>query len=349
MTHALLERARAEGTPLIDDTTVTFVWEGETPPGLLADFCDWDPENPVHLSEAAPGVWMHRVTLPRNAYIEYAYVTPGGRVPDPFNPRQITNGMGKMNHTFDMPDARHTPLVRHGKGVPRGRVTRHILRGDLPIVGDQRPVLLYQPAVETPCPLLYVLDGQDYYKRARLTVIVDNLIARQRIRPIALAMPYHGGPARMVEYLCSEATIGFLVDEVLDLARSHLNLIDIHEQPGSYGILGASMGGLMALYAGLRLPKVFGTVISQSGAFGFELMGQSALIHDLLRLYDLAPVTIWMDVGRYEWLLEANRRMRGALRAQGYDPVYREYSGGHNYTSWRDEVVLALEAVYGMK
>ncbi len=349
MTYALLERACAEGTPLIGDVTATFVWQGETAPGLLADFGDWDAEKPIHLSETAPGVWTYCVTLPRDAYIEYAFVTPAGRVPDPFNPRQITNGMGKMNHYFDMPEAHHTPLVKHSRGALRGRVTRHVLRGDLPVVGSQRPVLLYQPPVETPSPLLYVLDGQDYYKRACLTVIVDNLIARQRIRPIAMAMPYHGGTARMVEYLCSEATIGFLVDEVLDLARSHLNLIDIREQPGSYGILGASMGGLMALYAGLRLPKVFGTVISQSGAFGFELMGQSALIHDLLRLYDPASLTIWMDVGRYEWLLESNRRMRAALHAQGYEPVYREYNGGHNYTCWRDEVVLALEAVYGMK
>jgi enterochelin esterase family protein len=102
----------------------------------------------------------------------------------------------------------------------------------------------------------------------------------------------------------------------------------------------------MALYSGLRLPTIFGKVISQSGAFGFDMEGSESVIYDLVRGYEQRPTKIWMDVGRYEWLLTANRKMHGLLDAQGYAPIYREYSGGHNYTSWRNEVVLALEAMF---
>ena len=42
-----------------------------------------------------------------------------------------------------------------------------------------RTVYLYHPPVETPVPLLFVYDGYDYLHRARLNVIVDNLIARK--------------------------------------------------------------------------------------------------------------------------------------------------------------------------
>src|SRR6185295_19694004 len=202
-------------------------------------------------------------------------------------------------------------------------------------VGNQRPVYLYHPPTNEPVPLLMVLDGKDYATRAKLPIIVDNLIAQKRIRPIALAMPQHGGQARFIEYMCSDTTVSFLTRDVLALALEHLHILPIEENPGAYGILGASMGGLMALYSGLRLPEVFGKVISQSGAFGFDLMGNETVIYDLVRLYERRPIKIWMDVGLYEWLLPMNRKMRGVLDAHGYAPIYREYSGGHNYTSWR--------------
>ena len=54
-----------------------------------------------------------------------------------------------------------------------------------------------------------------------------------------------------------------------------------------------------------------------------------------------------MDVGHFDWLLEDNRRLQPILRENGYDVTYREFSGGHNYTCWRDEVWMALEKMFG--
>lgn len=342
----LLARVKVEGTPLIDDDTVTFVWEGESAPQLYTDATGWGEDDAVTLTETSPGVWTHKLSFLADTYMEYAYINTQGRWRDPHNKHLIPNGMGKMNHWFNMPKARHTDLTLRKRGVARGLVTEHKISGGFAIVGEHRPVYLYHPPTTEPVPLLMVLDGKDYATRAKLPVIVDNLIAQKRIRPIALAMPQHGGQARFVEYMCSESTLAFLTRDVLALAAEHLHLQSLEEHPGSYGILGASMGGLMALYSGLRLPDVFGKVISQSGAFGFDLMGSETVIYDLVRLYERRPVKIWMDVGRYEWLLPMNRKMHGVLQGQGYDPIYREYSGGHNFTSWRDEISLALEAMF---
>jgi enterochelin esterase-like enzyme len=345
--HKLLQRGRDEGTPLIDGNTVMFVWEGKKAPNLLADFNHWDEAKPIRLTKAAPGLWTHTATLPPDAYIEYAYFNGDERLRDPYNKRLITNGMGKMNHWFDMPEKQHTDLVRRKTKVAHGLVTEHRIDGWSLILGSNRPVYLYRPPTDEPVPLLFVLDGDDYVKRAKLPVIVDNLIAQKRIRPMALAMPQNGGRARFLEYMCNDSTIGFLLRYVLPLAQEHLNLINIETHSGAYGILGASMGGLMALYAGLRMPQVFGKVISQSGAFGFDLMGQETVIYDLVRHVERRPIKLWMDVGAYEFLLPANRKMRAELQARGYAFSYREYNGGHNYTSWRDEVASGLEAVFG--
>ena len=59
------------------------------------------------------------------------------------------------------------------------------------------------------------------------------------------------------------------------------------------------------------------------------------------------PLSIWLNAGRYEWLLNCNRRMYGLLAEKGYDIVYREYNGGHNYPSWRDELDRGLMFQFG--
>jgi enterochelin esterase-like enzyme len=38
--------------------------------------------------------------------------------------------------------------------------------------------------------------------------------------------------------------------------------------------------------------------------------------------------------------------MRDTLQTAGYNFAYREHLGGHNWTSWRDELPQALETLY---
>lgn len=343
MTDIWLGRAQ-QGTPLIDGDTVTFVWQGEQAPQLIGDWTDWQYGKPLTLSQAAPGVWLHTLTLPRDAYLEYAYWQDGNRLADPLNPRITPDGLGHDNHYFYMPDAAPTPLTRRRRDVPHGTVTRHVLEEEF-LLGGKRPLYLYQPPTEEPVPLLVVLDGQDYRRRARLTSIVDNLTAQGRIRPVALAMIYHGGKVRGIEYACSEAHIGFLLALVLPLAERKLNLLDIGATPGAFGIMGASMGGLMALYTGLRVPHIFGRVLSQSGAFTLDV--HDTVVFDLVRHGPVHPLKIWIGVGRYEWLLECNQRMHGLLVARGYQVDYREFNAGHNYPAWRDGLARGLESLFG--
>ena len=344
MSASLLRQAR-EGTPIVADGTATFVWQGAEAPQLVGDFSGWERGKPVTLTQAGPEVWTHSLELPGDAYIEYAYWQDGERVADPLNPQTLPDGIGHTHHFFWMPAASPTRLTRSQRHVPRGTVTRHTLEHSFLLAGGKRTVLLYQPPVTDPCPLLVVLDGQDYRPRGRLVQIVDNLIAQDRIRPLALAMIYHAGQARGVEYSCSEAHLSALLRLLLPLAQSELQLLDLAERPGAYGIMGASMGGLMPLFAGLRHPQVFGQVLSQSGSF---VMGdEDTVVWDLVRQGPVRPLKVWMDVGRFEWLLQTNQRMYDLLAARGYEVTYREFNGGHNYTSWRNDLWRGLEALYG--
>jgi enterochelin esterase family protein len=90
MTHSLLVRAEAGGTPIIAGDTATFVWQGAAPPVLVSDLSGWDRDHPAAWTEVAPALWSHTMTLTPDAYIEYAYLTGAARderTPDPFNSR----------------------------------------------------------------------------------------------------------------------------------------------------------------------------------------------------------------------------------------------------------------------
>lgn len=348
---SLLERARREGTPLVDGKKVTFVWAGERPPRLMGDFTNWQHGQPATMKEAEPGVWTYTCDLPRDAFIEYAFITnleqadtDDGRALDPYNPLKKWNGFNATNNIFYMPEAHTTPLIKRKRGIAKGKLTRYKVEVDSIITGKKRDVWLYQPPVSQSVPLLVVYDGRDYLKQAKLAAIVDNLIAAGRVAPFALALLANARQARFLEYACSDATLGFLQHKILPLAQQELNLLDLERNPGAFGVMGASMGGVMSLYTGLRLPHIFGKVLSQSGAFA--IFGQELVVYDLVSEGATRPLHIWLDCGRYEFLLETNRRMYKLLQDKGYHATYREYPAGHNYFAWRDDVANGLEALF---
>lgn len=76
-------------------------------------------------------------------------------------------------------------------------------------------------------------------------------------------------------------------------------------------------------------------------------MGQEFVVWDLVRHGPVPPLSVWMDVGRFEWLLDSNRKMNELLVEKGYDVAYREYNAGHNYPAWKNDVWRGLEISFG--
>jgi enterochelin esterase family protein len=348
---ALLERVQHGGNPIIDGDQATFVWQGDAPaPLLMGDFTNWG-EKPLKLTHVERDVWAHTVTLPRDAYIEYAFAHKPDieeRLSDPHNARTLWNGVDSINYSFTMPDFVPSPLLARGANVKRGTVTEHHIAGGRWLASSHRRVQLYQPPVDDPVPLVVVWDGGDYIARAKLNIIVDNLIAQGRIRPIALACIDNGQQARMAEYFCNDSTLVYVTDHVIPYAAARMKLIDPRTQPGAYGALGASMGGLMALYAGLRMPHLFGQIVSQAGAFFNSELVEYMVIDQLVETLPVKPLKIWQDIGTLDWLLPGNRAMHERLVRKGYAVTYQETGGGHNYTIWSHVVGQALETVYGV-
>jgi enterochelin esterase-like enzyme len=331
----LLARAQREGTPLIDGEIATFLWRGTDVPQLTGDFNRWGREH-VPFEEGAAGLWCAHLTLPLDGYFEYSYRSDVTRQLDPLNPR-VSEDMGDPTNYFAMPAWQEPSLIAVAPDVPRGTTSQHVMAGN-------RVVRLYRPPASGRSPLVVVLDGAYFFHSARITEVVDNLIHQQRIRPIALAMISQTAEGRLAEYDCSEATLSFLVDDLLPLAGEHLDLTDA---PGAHGVLGTCLAGAMALYAGLRRSDVFGHVLCQAGPFHDQAERRWRTLLDLICQAEVKPLKIWMDCGIYDHVISANREMSAALRSRGYDIDYREFHGGHNHTSWRGDYWRGIEALYG--
>jgi enterochelin esterase family protein len=263
---------------------------------------------------------------------------------DPLNKKTVNNGAGGKNNFFYMPETMPSPFAMRRADVTSGTLKKHNIDTWILDEFGTRDVYLYKPPVRESVPLLVVYDGNDYLQRGKLAVIVDNLIAEKRIQPIAMAFLQNGKRRRGVEYACSDATLAWIENNVLSLANQHLNLLDIKKHPGAYGVLGASFGGLMSMYTGLRMPDIFGKVLCQGGVF--EVEGRDFAAVDLVRHQHTQSMNLWMDVGSLDFLLEDNCRMKNILNENRYNFTYRECSGAHNYTTWRNDVWRGLEELF---
>lgn len=68
-------------TPLLQEGTATFIWNGPEPPGLIGDFNQWEVEKSPTFERIGPGQWATTIQLPPDAYIEYAFQLSDDRTP----------------------------------------------------------------------------------------------------------------------------------------------------------------------------------------------------------------------------------------------------------------------------
>ncbi len=117
--------------------------------------------------------------------------------------------------------------------------------------------------------------------------------------------------------------------------------------------MGVSLGGLALLHAHRRFPTAFSGLFLQSGSFFTQATdGQESEFGGFRRIDRFVaevrgrsrpwphPVPMTMTCGADEENLANNEAMAEDLSRQGYDVMFDEFPGGHNWVTWR----LALDA-----
>ena len=244
----------------------------------------------------------------------------------------------------------------------------HILSAafELPQLGRRRRVWLYLPPGYAEStrryPVLYLQDGQNVFDEFTsfagewgVDETLDELHARGQDYGGCLVVAVdNGGRHRLDEYSPwpnARARRGGQGAQYVDfLAFTLKPYLDEHYRtlpgPGDTGIGGSSMGGLLATYAALRYPAVFGRVAVFSPAFWFA--GQSLLAfvaqhppHPDARFYFLCGA---LESPSMEPLMAA---VRDALLTGGLPPAHLSYQvrpdGQHAEWFWRREFAEAYQ------
>lgn len=264
---------------------------------------------------------------------------------DPLNKsRRILDSLPHAS-LAELPGARTQHWANRKEDAPAGVVEWKKIKST--VLNNERMAAVYTPpgyrADATPYGLLVVFDGIAYTAMVPTSVILDNLIAQNRIAPmVAVVLANVTTTSRSEELPCNPRFADFLASEVVPWMRQNYN---VTTDPSRIIAAGSSFGGLAATYAGFRHPEVFGAVLSQSGSFWWKPEGHNKheWLTDQFKATPKLPLRIYLDVGLMERgsapdtpdMVTVNRRMRDVLRAKGYQLFYQEFNGGHEYANWR--------------
>lgn len=183
----------------------------------------------------------------------------------------------------------------------------------------------------------------------RAGIILDNLIAAGKAKPMIVVMPAGHTSAGGFDLpgAAEEFSRDFL-SAVMPYVDKHYRVL-----PGraNRAIAGLSMGGTQALAIGIPhldqfayfgvfssgLIGEFGTI--RAGAPGrppgpsFEELHAAALGN---AAWKKGLKLVWFATGKEDFLLKTTEGTVAMLRKHGFDVIYKETDGGHTWMNWRD-------------
>lgn len=236
--------------------------------------------------------------------------------------------------------------------------------------GRRQPVDVYLPPGYAAhpgrrYPVFYLLHGVPgrpgaFLQTVRLGVVEDILLARHRIRPMILVMPF-GSTGSFTDKEWANG-VGRHERWETFLARDVVRAVDARYRTipdGSHRALGGlSEGGYGALNIGLHDAGRFGVLESWSGYARADDLG-SVFGHDRALLRWNSPsaqlperaaqlrrhrVFFWFYTGAADRLLGQNRLFAAELRRSHLAYRFTTLRGGHDWSLWRGQAANALLA-----
>ncbi|HEV2484863.1 MAG TPA: alpha/beta hydrolase-fold protein [Terracidiphilus sp.] len=240
-------------------------------------------------------------------------------------------------------------------GVPKGKVTRFILKPGKYYPGTPHNCAVYVPAqydASKPMPFMVFLDGSGALgDGVRVPVVFDNLIAKHELPPMigifidpgvlpVISDEVQNRYNRIFEYdSLSGRFAEFLLNELIpEVAKSY----NLSKDPNDRGISGVSTGAVGAFMAAWNRPDQFHRVLSFIGTY-VAMKGADSM-PALVRKTEPKPIRIFMQDGINDHIVPAqpfgtsfsgswpmaNHVMHEALEYSGYDVKLVMGTEGHN-------------------
>lgn len=191
-------------------------------------------------------------------------------------------------------------------------------------------------------PVLYMHDGGAVFVIWRLDETAHALISNKQIEPLIIVCVPNGGTSedRFDEYTpTKDPSLGkggqanqygrMLVEELKPFIDSEYRTLT---DASNTGLGGASLGGLVTLYLGLKYPATFGRLAVMSPSVWWD---KGMILREVKSLTSKPALRVWLDTGTQEGPTDGVKHLRDALKTKGWvlnsDLVYFEAEGArHN-------------------
>jgi enterochelin esterase-like enzyme len=309
---------------------------------------------PLVMQKDAEGVWSVTTDPLAPDFYGYTFFVDGVAMFDP------SNSATKPNFLYRASELHIPPASSNSSNsalpaweiadVPHGEIHHHFYHSK--VVGDERGYFVYTPPGYDPrgkqtYPVLYLLHGYSDDANAwtavgRANVILDNLIARGKAKPMLIVMPLGYGAPEVLAPGSGVFQDPGITQRNFDRFREALLTEVIPRVEAEYlvmkdrdsrAIAGLSMGGAESLLTGLNTLNEFAWIgaFSSGGItpdFDKEFPGLDASANTKLRL-------LWIASGTDDHLIELNRTLRAWLGSKGVRHMDIETPGAHTWLVWR--------------
>ena len=335
--------ARQGGVPAVElrtsaDRTITIRINAPEAKDVRVLVDTMRPDVAVPLVREATGVWNGKL---------------GPFAPDIYLLSCIVDGvaspLGYAHVTGSAPEAWDARKVPHGAVIQRWYDSRTL--------GVLRSAYVYTPPDydrgNTTYPVLYLLHGSggieaSWTMEGMANVILDNLIADGKAKPMIVVMPFGHPEASMragvtPTFLARDLTLftNDLFDDVMPMIEKTYR---VRRDPDWRAIAGLSMGGNQARQIGLNRMDTFHYIATFSGSMGVQggAVTENAIRQTFAGALDDPAATnatlrlFWAAVGQDETnLLNSHKVFNGVLDKAGVRNTFVTIPGGHTYHVWR--------------
>ena len=299
---------------------------------------DWDHTAATAMRKDDQGVWSVSTTALAPDYYGYGFTADGVDVPDPSNPELTPNLLFSLN-VLHVPGPLSLPWEVND--VPHGVIHHHFYRSA--VAQDDRDYYVYTPpnydsAAKKSYPVLYLLHGYSFDARSwsasgHANVILDNLIAQGKAKPMIVVMPLAYGTMKILGAFDNselrdanfQKFSETLLTEVMPRVEREYRTI---KDRNARAIAGFSLGGSESLLTGLNHLDKFSWIGSFSGARGIpeefqkDFPSLNAKANEQLHL-------LWVSCGTEDYRLAMDRNLREWLKAKGVKVTEIETPGSH--------------------
>ncbi|MCX6329670.1 MAG: alpha/beta hydrolase-fold protein [Bacteroidia bacterium] len=291
------------------------------------------------------GVWEVTTDSLTEGFHYYSLLVDGLPIADPAS--ETFYGMGRMVSGIEVPFKGDD--YYEIKDVPHGEICIKYYYST--VFNRWRQFYIYKPAVydvniNEKYPVLYILHGggedeRGWATQGKTDLILDNLIAANKAKPMLVVMPdgnvnaqgFGENTLRMFERELKQCIIPFVEKNYRAETGS-----------GNRALAGLSMGGIQTLYVGINNTDLF----SYLGVFssGWIMPAQSDLAD---KQYDFMEKNVdkissnlkhlWISMGGKEDIAYQNcQTMLSKFNEMKIKYTYSEYPGGHTWPVWRNNL-----------